>query len=45
MVIKLPRFPIASPSKIYPNWDVWFENKPSGNLATAADDFFQFLMR
>jgi hypothetical protein len=21
------------PSKIYPNWDFWFENKPSGNLA------------
>jgi hypothetical protein len=20
-----------SPSKIYPNWDFWFENKPSGN--------------
>jgi hypothetical protein len=19
------------PSKIYPNWDFWFENKPSGN--------------
>jgi hypothetical protein len=22
---------IARPSKIYPNWDFWFENKPSGN--------------
>jgi hypothetical protein len=22
------------PSKIYPNWDFWFENKPSGNPAT-----------
>jgi hypothetical protein len=21
------------PSKIYPNWDFWFENKPSGNPA------------
>jgi hypothetical protein len=21
------------PSKIYPNWDIWFENKPSGNPA------------
>jgi hypothetical protein len=20
-----------APSKIYPNWDFWFENKPSGN--------------
>jgi hypothetical protein len=25
------RFSIAKPSKIYPNWDFWFENKPSGN--------------
>jgi hypothetical protein len=22
---------IARPSKIYPNWDFWFENVPSGN--------------
>jgi hypothetical protein len=22
---------IARPPKIYPNWDFWFENKPSGN--------------
>jgi hypothetical protein len=22
------------PSKIYPNWDFWFENIPSGNPAT-----------
>jgi hypothetical protein len=21
----------ARPSKTYPNWDFWFENKPSGN--------------
>jgi hypothetical protein len=21
------------PSKIYPNWNFWFENKPSGNPA------------
>jgi hypothetical protein len=20
-----------SPTKIYPNWDFWFENKPPGN--------------
>jgi hypothetical protein len=25
------------PSKIYPNWDFWFENKPSGNLALLSD--------
>jgi hypothetical protein len=24
---------IARPSKIYPNWDFWFENMPSGNPA------------
>jgi hypothetical protein len=24
-------FSILRPSKIYPNWDFWFENKPSGN--------------
>jgi hypothetical protein len=22
------------PSNIYPHWDFWFENKPSGNPAT-----------
>jgi hypothetical protein len=29
----MPRFSIAKffHSKIYPNWDFWFENKPSGN--------------
>jgi hypothetical protein len=26
-------FSIPWPSKIYPNWDFWFENKPSGNPA------------
>jgi hypothetical protein len=31
MVLKLPIFSIARPFKIYPNWDFWFENKPSGN--------------
>jgi hypothetical protein len=24
-------FSIPRPSKIYPTWDFWFENKPSGN--------------
>jgi hypothetical protein len=28
-----PTSSIARPSKIYPNFDFWFENKPSGNLA------------
>jgi hypothetical protein len=23
------------PSKIYPNWDFWFENRPSGNPGRA----------
>jgi hypothetical protein len=26
-------FSISRPSKIYPNWDFWFENIPSGNPA------------
>jgi hypothetical protein len=26
-----PNFSIPRPSKIYPNWDFWFENIPSGN--------------
>jgi hypothetical protein len=26
----------AKPSKIYPNLDFWFENKPSGNPASSA---------
>jgi hypothetical protein len=25
------KYTIARPSKIYPNWDFWFENIPSGN--------------
>jgi hypothetical protein len=27
----MTRFSIARPSKIYPNWEFWYENKPSGN--------------
>jgi hypothetical protein len=27
----MPGLFIARPSKIYPNRDFWFENKPSGN--------------
>jgi hypothetical protein len=27
----MPPSSIARPSKIYPNLDIWFENKPSGN--------------
>jgi hypothetical protein len=28
---KMATITIARPSKIYPNWDFWFEHKPSGN--------------
>jgi hypothetical protein len=28
----MPPFFIPMPSKIYPNWDFWCENKPPGNL-------------
>jgi hypothetical protein len=27
----MPTTSIARPSKIYPNWDFWFEKIPSGN--------------
>jgi hypothetical protein len=30
-VKNMPTFSIARPSKIYPNWDFWFESKPPGN--------------
>jgi hypothetical protein len=33
--INIPTSSIARPSKIYPNWDFRFENKPSGNPAGA----------
>jgi hypothetical protein len=29
----MPIFTIQRPSKIFPNWDFWFENKPSGYTA------------
>jgi hypothetical protein len=31
MAKNIPTSSIASPSKIYPNMDFWFENMPSGN--------------
>jgi hypothetical protein len=30
----MPIFFLARSSKIFPNWDFWFENKPSGNPGT-----------
>jgi hypothetical protein len=30
-LLNIQTFLILRPSKIYPNWDFWFENKPSGN--------------
>jgi hypothetical protein len=33
MGINMPTFSILRPSKIYPNWDFWFENIASGNPA------------
>jgi hypothetical protein len=27
----IPTSSITRPSKIYPKWDFWFENRPSGN--------------
>jgi hypothetical protein len=34
---KLLTFSIARPSKIYPNWDFWVENIPSGNPGMNGD--------
>jgi hypothetical protein len=31
--LNIPRFSIPRSSKMYPNWDFWFENIPSGNPA------------
>jgi hypothetical protein len=30
-----PHFSIARPAKIYPNWNFWNQNIPSGNPALA----------
>jgi hypothetical protein len=32
-VIKYTNISIPRPSKFYPNWDFWFENKPPGTSA------------
>jgi hypothetical protein len=38
MAVKIPNYhktykhlPLQDPPKIYPNWNFWFENIPSGN--------------
>jgi hypothetical protein len=41
----IPTISISRPSKIYPNWNLWFENIPSGNPAPIWSDFsFRFLL-
>jgi hypothetical protein len=37
MAIKYINFCNLRPPKIYPNWDFWFENKPSGNPGVNAN--------
>jgi hypothetical protein len=36
-------FSIPRPSKIYPNWDLWFEKKPPGNPALVSKIRLAFL--
>jgi hypothetical protein len=38
MAIKYSHSSHLWPSKIYPKWDFWFENKPSGNPAVKASN-------
>jgi hypothetical protein len=49
MIINSSAFSNLRPSKINPNWDFWFENKPSGNpeieslaKTTEASEMIQF---
>jgi hypothetical protein len=42
MAIKIPTSSIARPSKIYPKWDFWFENIPSGNTGLLKRVFSTF---
>jgi hypothetical protein len=38
MIIKYTKiFPFLGVSKMYKNWDFWFENIPSGNPATGLE--------
>jgi hypothetical protein len=37
MAKNIERFSNLRPSKIYPNWYFWFENKPSGNSEQQRD--------
>jgi hypothetical protein len=38
MAIKYTHFSNLMPSKIDPNWDFWFENKPSGKPGAGPHD-------
>jgi hypothetical protein len=41
IAIKIPNISIPRPSKIFPNWDFWFENKSSGNPGPESSLQFQ----
>jgi hypothetical protein len=45
MGIKIPPSSTARPSKIYPNWDFWFKNIPSGNTAAHAHPMYDPKLR
>jgi hypothetical protein len=38
MSLNIPTSSIAIPSNIYPNWDFWLENIPSGNPGALAKE-------
>jgi hypothetical protein len=40
---KCPTFSIPRPSKIYPNWNYWFETIPSGNPALSIFSIYRVL--
>jgi hypothetical protein len=44
MIIKYKKqtFSFPRPFKIYPSWDFWFENKPSGNPVGKQSDQMSF---
>jgi hypothetical protein len=44
MAIKIPTFSISRPSKIYPNWNCWSENIPSGHPALGTKTSFKTVL-